>query len=65
MCLSYWLQVSEGVECGPAGFMASSSFCCFPWLPLCWNVTGWEFSQQGFFPVGTTDSIWSLGTAPS
>lgn len=25
MCLSYWLQVSEGVECGPAGFMASSS----------------------------------------
>lgn len=38
-------------------------------LPACWNVAGWEFSQQGFFPVSNRvqlepgDSSW-LGSVP-
>lgn len=28
MCLSYWLQVSEGLECGPVGLPLP--FCCSP-----------------------------------
>lgn len=64
MCLSCWLQVSEGAECGPQGSWLPLPFCCFPWLPSCWNATGWGFSRPGFFPVRATDCSWSPGTAP-
>lgn len=59
----HWLQVSEGLECGQAGLNASLPSCCFPWISG--MSAGWEFSQQRSFPVRTTDSSWSLGTAPT
>lgn len=31
MCLSYWLQVSEGVEGSQQGSKLPLPFCCFPW----------------------------------
>lgn len=65
MCLSYWLQVSEEVGCGPAGIKASSFLLLLALRCLRAGMSaGWEFSQQGFFPVRATDSSWSLGTAP-
>lgn len=64
MCLSYWLQVSERVECGLTGLRAPS-FLLLSLGCLCAGMSaGWEFSQQGFFPVRATDYSWSLGTAP-
>lgn len=66
MCLSYWLQVSGGVECGPAGLTASPSLLLCSLDRLCAGMSaGWELSQQGFSPVRATDSSWSLGTAPT
>ena len=65
MCLSYWLQVSDGAECGPAGFVASSSLLLLSLGCLCAGMSAsWEFSWQGFFLIRATDSSWRLGTAP-
>lgn len=46
MCLSYWLQVSEEVGCGPAGIKASS----FLLLPACWNVSRLGIFTARIFP---------------
>lgn len=66
MRLSYWLQVSERLECSPGGPRASSSLLLLSLncLPAGMSA-GWGFSQQGLFPVRAADSSWSLGTAPT
>lgn len=62
MCLSYWLQVSEGWN---VALQASSSLLLLSLGCLCAGMSaGWEFSWQGFFLIRATDSSWSLGTAP-